>query len=317
MGMYDEQDEMINRLVDRRPACASRNMYRSGDYDFVILLAFLAAVIVVFVLFFQYDFGHRLRPSPAAPSSSATPKGTAQNSRMHREAQKDLAGPVGVVPLEDAAGEALVSEQTLRQRRLERELLVELRAGSDDGSMRWPLRLWRSCTATSGEPHSHDVLRTILASHGLAGFPFGAAHHAKDLAATAAKYAPKIRTLIPDDEAVFARSVAHGVGDSSSPKICGRNSLIEQALVDLAGERAGVDDFVPTTVRQLRNSPHWNWTTFLRIALRDVTGVGARTPVLVKGRPFERRFTEVVEKFGSPSLHNYLALRCGQRLLML
>ncbi|KAL3210511.1 hypothetical protein MRX96_052169 [Rhipicephalus microplus] len=61
MGSPTPRDELINRLVDRRPACASHNMYRSGDYDFIILLAFLAAVVVVFVLFFQYDFGQRLR----------------------------------------------------------------------------------------------------------------------------------------------------------------------------------------------------------------------------------------------------------------
>ncbi|KAL3218390.1 hypothetical protein MRX96_050722 [Rhipicephalus microplus] len=72
-------------------------------------------------------------------------------------------------------GEALVSERTLRHRRLELQLLLELRAGTDDGSMRWPLRLWRECSTTTGEPHSHDVLRTIFAMHGLAGFPFSAA----------------------------------------------------------------------------------------------------------------------------------------------
>ncbi|KAL1468020.1 hypothetical protein MTO96_041761 [Rhipicephalus appendiculatus] len=85
-------------------------------------------------------------------------------------------------------GEALVSERTLRLRRLELQLLVELRSGTDDGSMRWPLRLWRECSTTTGEPQSHDLLRTIFAMHGLAGFPFRAAHHHTDLSTTAAKY---------------------------------------------------------------------------------------------------------------------------------
>ncbi|KAH7964233.1 hypothetical protein HPB51_027532 [Rhipicephalus microplus] len=90
-------------------------------------------------------------------------------------------------------GEALVSERTLRRRRLELQLLLELRAGTDDGSMRWPLHLWRECSTTTGEPHSHDVLRTIFAMHGLAGFPFGAADRHRDLSTTAAKYVVTVK----------------------------------------------------------------------------------------------------------------------------
>ncbi|KAH7997505.1 hypothetical protein HPB51_026398 [Rhipicephalus microplus] len=90
-------------------------------------------------------------------------------------------------------GEALVSERTLRRRRLELQLLLELRAGTDDGSMRWPLHLWRECSTTTGEPHSHDVLRTIFAMHGLAGFPFSAADRHRDLSTTAAKYVVTVK----------------------------------------------------------------------------------------------------------------------------
>ncbi|KAH7964232.1 hypothetical protein HPB51_027531 [Rhipicephalus microplus] len=84
---------------------------------------------------------------------------------------------------------------------------------------------------------------------------------------------------------------------------------IEQALVDLAGQHAGVDDYVQIPVARLQHSSLWNWTRFLRTALHGVTTVGSRTTVLIKGGSFQRRFKQIVDKYGSASLHNYLALR--------
>ncbi|KAL1475896.1 hypothetical protein MTO96_036953 [Rhipicephalus appendiculatus] len=189
MASPTPRDELINRLVDRRPACASHNMYRSGDYDFIILLAFLAAVIVVFVLFFQYDFGqrwHRDRPkrsastvtqhgriASASPSDhqAAQPGALREVPALSEEPRLEVTTPEeGAVPEEPVTlaraeealtmmapvrdradigqldfyqhvcgkwvrnhtpelGEALVSERTLRLRRLELQLLVELRSG--------------------------------------------------------------------------------------------------------------------------------------------------------------------------------------------
>ncbi|XP_077553518.1 neprilysin-1-like [Haemaphysalis longicornis] len=436
------RDELINRLVDRRPACASHNIYRSGDYDFLILLAFIAVVVLVLVLFFVFDFGtslHIIRrwrsnSSAVAPNGSFKsalaaalegPQKKLPNLPMSTisfrpeenasvvettatESARELwtAGRTGtpkvcegpgcvemtpelrasldfsVQPCDDfyqhvcnkwlrkhvpALGEAMVSQRTERLRQLERELLVELRAGTDDGSLRWPLRLWQACRNRSGEPHSHDVLHTILASHGLAGFPFGAAARARDIATTAATVLAysAIPALVgvkvvrrPTNEAVptsrggyrgrprFRMTTArpkrtargggwiiqlgppeplfrgfvrmHDVHDewfmAAVERIAGHRDMhdlvkIEEALVDLSGQRAGVDDYVLLPVHRLLHSRHWNWTTFLRTAFRGVANVGAKTQVLVKGGSFQRRFVKIVERFGSPNLHNYLTLR--------
>ncbi|KAH7935887.1 hypothetical protein HPB52_014628 [Rhipicephalus sanguineus] len=451
MASPTPRDVLINRLVDRRPACASHNMYRSGDYDFIILLAFLAAVIVVFVLFFQYDFGQRLRQrvrtkrpaisityragiastspsehqaaqpgslrevpalSEEPPAEVTTPEERAVSEQpitlARAEEALTMMAPVTIertlgscdgpgcrevadelrATLDDSAspcsdfyqhvcgkwvrnhtpelGEALVSERTLRRRRLESQLLVELRSGTDDGSLRWPLRLWRECSATTGEPQSHDVLRTIFAMHGLAGFPFGAADRHRDLSTTAAKVLShsaipalvgiEIVKMTADDVPTAgghkprkkkARKGSSSVVDerpsgrwvirvgppqplfrdfvsmrdvqdewfvAAVQSISGRRDMpelveIEQALVDLAGERAGVDDYVPMPVARLQHSRLWNWTRFLRTALHGVTTIGSRTTVLIKGGSFQRRFKLIVDKYGSASLHNYLALR--------
>ncbi|XP_070382381.1 neprilysin-2-like isoform X1 [Dermacentor albipictus] len=451
MGTPTPRDELINRLVDRRPACASQNMYRSGDYDFIILLAFVAAVVVVFVLFFQYDFGQRVqqrvvrttrraayyrdttstgpRPddrqavppgalrevptlSEPPPFETLTPEERAvpeepitaaraeepvtmmaplQTERTFgtcdgpgcREMAEELRATLddGVSPCGDfyqhvcgkwvrnhtpELGEALVSEHTLRHRRLESQLLVELRSGTDDGSLRWPLRLWRGCSTTTGEPNSHDVLRTIFAAHGLAGFPFGASDSHRDISVTAANRVlshsglpalidirvvrkppedvppadgrrggrKKTRTRSSQVDARPSRRWVIRVGApqplfrdfvsmrdvhdewfmAAVQSIAGTRDMpemveIERALVDLAGQRAGVDDYVAASVARLQRSRLWNWTRFLRTALDGVTSVESRTAVLVKGGSFQRRFAQIVEKFGSPSLHNYLALR--------
>ncbi|KAH8035820.1 hypothetical protein HPB51_008879 [Rhipicephalus microplus] len=450
MGSPTPRDELINRLVDRRPACASHNMYRSGDYDFIILLAFLAAVVVVFVLFFQYDFGQRLRQrvrtkQPAltftyhggiastSPSDhhAAKPGALREVSALWEEPHPEVTmpkerdvpeQPMTLARAEEALtmmapvatkrtlgscdvldcremteelratlddrvspcsdfyqhvcgkwvlnhtpelGEALVSERTLRHRQLELQLLLELRAGTDDGSMRWPLHLWRECSTTTGEPHSHDVLRTIFAMHGLAGFPFGAADRHRDLSTTAAKVLSQsaipalvnieivkmaaedvpmagghkrvskkarkgssgtaarprrrwvIRVGAPQPlfrEFVSMRNVQDEWFMAAVQSISGRRDMpelveIEQALVDLAGQHAGVDDYVQITVARLQHSSLWNWTRFLRTALHGVTTVGSRTTVLIKGGSFQRRFKQIVDKHGSASLHNYLALR--------
>ncbi|KAL1468019.1 hypothetical protein MTO96_041760 [Rhipicephalus appendiculatus] len=98
--------------------------------------------------------------------------------------------------------------------------------------------------------------------------------------------------------------------------IAGRRDMpelveIEQALVDLAGQHAGVEDYVAIPVARLQHSRLWNWTRFLRTALHGVTTIGSRTTVLIKGGSFQRRFKQIIDKYGSASLHNYLALRSG------
>ncbi|KAL3212376.1 hypothetical protein MRX96_051848, partial [Rhipicephalus microplus] len=232
------------------------------------------------------------------------------------------------------------------------QLLHELRAGTDDGSMRWPLRLWRECSTTTGEPNSHDVLRTIFAMHGLAGFPFGAADRHRDLSTTAAKVLSQsaipalvnieivkmaaedvpmagghkrvskkarkgssvtaarprrrwvIRVGAPQPlfrEFVSMRNVQDEWFMAAVQTISGRRDMpelveIEQALVDLAGQHAGVDDYVQIPVARLQHSSLWNWTRFLRTALHGVTTVGSRTTVLIKGGSFQRRFKQIVDK---------------------
>ncbi|XP_075527012.1 neprilysin-2-like [Dermacentor variabilis] len=71
-----------------------------------------------------------------------------------------------------AGSEALVSPRALKRRRMELRLLAELKRGTDDGSLRWPARLWEACRSPEAEPHSREVFDKILAEHGLLGFPF-------------------------------------------------------------------------------------------------------------------------------------------------
>ncbi|KAH6941954.1 hypothetical protein HPB50_024907 [Hyalomma asiaticum] len=103
----------------------------------------------------------------------------------------------------------------------------------------------------------------------------------------------------------FVESVQSVSGRRDMPELV----EIEQALVDLAGQRAGVDDYVPMPVARLQHSRLWNWTRFLSTALHGVTSIGPLTTVLIKGGSFQSRFKEIVGKFGSANLHNYLALR--------
>ncbi|KAL3242978.1 hypothetical protein MRX96_047640 [Rhipicephalus microplus] len=77
-----------------------------------------------------------------------------------------------VIGDDTVSSQALVSPRSLRLREMEARLLAELKKGTDDGSLRWPARLWEACRSPEAEPNSKEIFNKILAEHGLLGFPF-------------------------------------------------------------------------------------------------------------------------------------------------
>ncbi|XP_040071652.1 neprilysin-2-like [Ixodes scapularis] len=232
-----------------------------------------------------------------------------------------------------------MSEAELHRRNLEHLLVSELRTGSDDGSLKWPLKLWEACRRETGERRSHDVFRNILKNHGLDGFPFRsdvaldvatrAAHVLRsssiaafvDVKVEKERSGSKSRLIIQIDppETLFRGFVKmRDVHDewflSAVERLTGLRALpqllkLEQALVALAGQRKKTKNYVRMSVSQLQHSRHWNWTVFLSTVFKGVTRIRKDTPVLTKGGSFQRQLLKIFEVFGTSNLLNYLGFR--------
>lgn len=397
-------DEIVNRLVDRRPACASRNIYRSGEFDFIILSGFIVAVIaIVLLFFFVLDFGGTRSVLKTVSTESTTNASSTDTTVMaHRvqrgQHQKDrpliTAGitkhlrssraatrTTTIAPTKycDGAGceelaeqllssidtkvdpcanfyhyvcggwleqhqlhlgGALVSEAELHRRQMEQQMLTEMLTGTDDESLKWPLRLWEKCRAGEGEPFSHDVFRNILKTHGLDGFPFrekvslSVAHRAANVLRLSGIPAfADVRVTKVKDSDILSKWVAKidppapifrtfvkmrdihdewylsAVERIFAPRPLPQFLKLEQALVDLAGQRKDAKNYARVHVYKLIHNRHWNWTQFLHTVLKGVVKISKYTEVIVKGGSFQRQLIKIAENFGPANLLNYLVFR--------
>ncbi|KAH7966180.1 hypothetical protein HPB49_014188 [Dermacentor silvarum] len=71
-----------------------------------------------------------------------------------------------------AAGVRACVPRTLRLKNFEHVLLNEMKYGTDDGFLKWPLHLWQSCRLKKGERDSFANFRRLLHVHGLGDYPY-------------------------------------------------------------------------------------------------------------------------------------------------
>ncbi|KAH7965323.1 hypothetical protein HPB49_006068 [Dermacentor silvarum] len=238
-------------------------------------------------------------------------------------------------------GSALVSPRTLRLKNFEHVLLNEMKYGTDDGFLKWPLHLWQSCRLKKGERDSFANFRRLLHVHGLGDYPYRD-NLTRDVSEAAARVlvhsaVPALadvditkHALRPGKPAQWAirigppktlfrdfvkmREVNTDWFHSAVERTHGLRDMthllkIEQALVDLAGSWMAVNNYVVRPVSALLNTHHWNWLRFLSTAFKGVMRVRSSTLVTVKGDPFQRALVALIERFGSGNVLNYLAFR--------
>ncbi|XP_064454972.1 neprilysin-2-like [Ornithodoros turicata] len=429
MRLVHQNDEIVNRLVDRRPACASRNIYRSGDYDIFILLGFLATLGVVLILFLQYDFtesqmGKKTTSASSTANGSSTDHSTDHASvtttagtqrmvkRLERRLAPDATGNVRIgtsrstrrsirrgtgkrassstkraTPRQRTAhsvkycegagclkisqtitdsvdpklnpcsdfyhfvcktwlnhtkltlGEAKLSEDDIKKREIEKVLVAELKAGTDDASLKWPYRLWEACRAGKGEPGADHMFVNILKAHGIKDFPYRK-DSGLNISRTAAKllklsdiaaivgvsvqkapegFKEKFVIRIDPPRTIFRGFVKMrdihdewylaAVERISDTRYLPKLLKLEQALVDLAGERREAKNYIKSKVNLLLKSKHWDWTVFLGTLFKGVTKIYYDTEVLIKGGSFQKRLITIINSFGAATILNYLTFR--------
>lgn len=402
MRLVQPQDDIVNRLVDRRSACASRNIYRSGDYDFFILLGFLATLAAVLIIFLQYDFAesHLIRRSTSSAPSNDTvahedgertstastdnrkgkaqrlpPKVTVRGASGHASRRhtvhsvkycegsgcKDIADRITssvnpmLNPCSDfyqfvcnswlnrtqlSVGQAKMSEEDVTRMVMEKQLVAELKVGTDDGSLKWPYRLWEACRSGKGEPRADHTFINILKAHDIKDFPYRT-DVGLNLSRTAAKVLKfsgiaalvdvgvekgagskafqKWVLRIDPPRTIFQGFVKMrdihdewylaAVERISDTRYLPKLLKLEQALVELAGERRDVKNYVRTSVGKLLRSRHWDWKVFLGALFKGVSKIYKDTEVLIKGSSFQRRFIKMINSFGAATILNYLTFR--------
>ncbi|KAL1417484.1 hypothetical protein MTO96_000582 [Rhipicephalus appendiculatus] len=238
-------------------------------------------------------------------------------------------------------GSALISARTLRLKTFEHVLLNEMKDGTDDGFLKWPLHLWQSCRLKTGERDSFANFQRLLHIHGLGGYPYRN-NLTGDVSEAAARVL--VHSAVPALANVEITKQSLGPGKSAQwairigpPKTLFRNFVkmrevntdwfhsaverthglrdttpllkIEQALVDLAGSWMAVNNYVVRPVSALVNTHHWNWLRFLSTAFKGVMRIRKSTLVTVKGDPFQRALVALIERFGSGNILNYLGFR--------